>query len=181
MWKQSDTALQKQTVICHTCVTIALTAFHPTAHSNIHCIHCIILEVLVADCWLQRAKLNQYFAGESKQNWGADENLPSDQSSHCAVSVLLSDFAPLGLLAQLKLTLMWSETYRLCCNLSVCLTMWNTVLVCCCCPCFCFVFHTFVFFLSLMVLPTQGLLLRHLSTWLCSSLFHHLLAFRAAN
>lgn len=34
---------------CHICV-IALTVFHRTTHSKIHCIHCIILEVLVSDC-----------------------------------------------------------------------------------------------------------------------------------
>lgn len=46
---------------------------------------------------------------QHKQDWGADKNLPTIQSSQCAVFVLLSGFGPLGLLAQLKLTLIWSD------------------------------------------------------------------------
>lgn len=47
------------------------------------------------------------------------------------------------------------------------------MLFCCyCCHCFCLCFAWKIFiFLPLMVLPTQHLLLRHLSTWLRYSLF----------
>ena len=131
------------------CETQRWLVSYLTTLSNIHCIQqihwrCLCLMTselpmgLLADF---RAEPNQYFAKESKQNWGADKELPSDQSSYCALFVLLSDFAPLGLLAHLKLTSMRSETYRVCFNLSVCLTLWNTVWVYDCCVCFGLWFH----------------------------------------
>lgn len=54
------------------CWNNCFTSFHPTIHSDFQCKR-PILSVPVSDHWLQTAKLNQYFARESKQNWGADE------------------------------------------------------------------------------------------------------------
>lgn len=85
---------------------------------------------------------------QHKQDWGADKNLPTIQSSQCAVFVLLSGFGPLGLLAQLKLTLIWSETYRLFFNLSVCLPLRSTVLFCF--VLFFYIYKTIFVFLSLI-------------------------------